>query len=739
MAFPINRFVNPGIDVDGWGPAYPANYISANVLKVAGKPSNALTGEAELQSGRRVLVKGGVLGTKTGYIAGVDTTTSPGNTIVTVTFDDGSTLINESLSIIIGINVSAGPVIQSDNSGGWGNQYNGTYVSSTVVSITTPANNSVTGITEAQVSRRILVCGGSLGKQAGYISAVDTASSPGNTLITVSFDSFTATMTNEPMTVSFGIPADKHVIPGAGYYVFQQINITANTTIAKPVHIMPGGSFNISSGVYLYIDAPLYTSNRQIFYGPGQIFLSKKTGLSTVHVSWFGGVPDNSTDNFNAIEAAFKCAYGSMYNANGPTIVEFSSGIYLSSGPHNLTGIGRIGFRGATPVTHYNAQANTTTLRSTGTWTGYFFNAANDGNNKYEISFENLMLSMSKTQMQGGIFFGSQCNMPIIKHCGSDGAGLCIIKSQAESLRLEGGYYNSGHMLDVDDSGAALTSYAGAIELHNSDWCISNTTFGHDSPTSGSTGLIAALLLGTLGNQGGGQATNVVLEQADYGLVATSSVQGTTMFSNLRVELMGKEGIIIDGTKVKLTNVRLWGSMGSRSAGTYDAIRITGTQCSINGLTNEITSDVRHLINDQTTTAHTHWANTYIDIPSRMTNNSTAQPHVTGNVMNQTSISNPVIFHPIVSNSVDIDYATYPTINADAVRSVKILNPPNPVIKIDNGVVGQDITLMFAAGVTLSHAASGGNLRLKSGADTAISANTMITFRKWNDGNWYQL
>lgn len=510
--------------------------------------------------------------------------------------------------------------------------------------------------------------------------------------------------------------------------------ILSDTMITAPsIEFLSGGKINVPAGVVLTIDAALIAPPSQIFTGDGVVILTRKARLKYIHIEWWGGNGDGVVDNQPATIAAIRTI---GYSSSAVSVIQYLSGQYLYGGPVIIPA-GGIQFKGVRPVDSYlnAASAGATRISSTGTWTGFLFDVPNNSVSKPGIRFDDMFIGVSTTQRQGIWRMGTEVRGPIFSHIGAVGAGLQILQSEAGITQIIGGYWNNGCMLDVDINNAPLTSYVGVVELSAPDWRVTGAHIGHDNPTSGIVGLTAALYVKSGGASG--RCSDTVLEQADVTLVCDGN---DGIYTNLRVELSGKEAIVVTGSSNQFANTKVGIQVSARSPGTYDAILVSGGGNIFTSVNNDLnTGSCKDFIHD-TRGFDSFNINQYSGLPP-------GRPHLTaplavayGNIAGLVLRADGICsLIPPQAIFLYVNLETNNVINADNVQNIHGRRPLTPVTRIENGVPGQVITLMLNQGsTTFAHNAAGGNLRMLTKADTVTPQMTPISFLKMVDGLWYQ-
>lgn len=506
--------------------------------------------------------------------------------------------------------------------------------------------------------------------------------------------------------------------------------VTASVTITAPsIEFLAGGSFSLDTGVVLTIDAPLIAGGTQLFSGNGQVLFTRNAKLRFAHIEWWGAKADGATDSLPGTNEFIR-AVG--LSSIALSTLQYLSGQYVYGGPVILPA-GGICFRGVRPVDTYltAASAGATRISSIGTWTGFLFDAPNNSVVKGGLRFQDFFIGVSTKQRQGIWRLGTEVRSPMFSNIGAVGAGLQILKSDAPITQIEGGYWNNGYILEVDIDGNPLTDWVGVVEISGADWCIDRAHIGHDTPASGNLGLVAALY--TKVGAASGRCSNTVLEQSDVPLVCAAN---DGMFINTRVELAGKEAMIVSGNNNQFVNLKVGIAASSRDPGVYDAIKVSGGLNRFIGVNNDLTAGtVKDFIHD-TRGLTSDSMNTYSGLPQGRPNVAKAYTTIAGLVLRADGICS---LEPTQGISLYVNLETSNVINADNVMTIHGRRPLDPVTRIENGVPGQTITLMLNQGsTTYKHNAAGGNLWLLTKADTVVGTMTPTTFLKMSDGIWYQ-
>lgn len=516
------------------------------------------------------------------------------------------------------------------------------------------------------------------------------------------------------------------VVPTGNFKIASDVTISGQS-----IEFLPGGSIDIPTGVVLTIDCPLIAPPTFTFKGNGVVVFTRKAKMQHAYLEWWGGSGDSSVvvDNQYPMERAL---ISTGYSSIAVSVLQLLSGDYKFGGP-NLLKAGGLCIRGVRPVDTYlsAASAGATRISSMGTWTGFLFDAPNNSVVKPGIRFENFFISASTTQRQGIWRLGTEVRSPMFSNIGAVGAGLQILKSEAPITQIEGGYWNNGYILEVDIDGNPLTDWVGVVELAGADWCIDRAHIGHDTPASGNLGLVAALY--TKVGAASGRCSNTVLEQSDVSLVCAAN---DGMFINTRVELAGKEAIILTGNNNQFVNLKVGIAASSRDPGVYDAVKVSGGLNRFIGVNNDLTAGtVKDFIHD-TRGLTSDSMNTYSGLPQGRPNVAKAYTTIAGLVLRADGICS---LEPTQGISLYVNLEKSNVINADNVMTIHGRRPLDPVTRIENGVPGQTITLMLNQGsTTYKHNAAGGNLWLLTKADTVVGTMTPTTFLKMSDGIWYQ-
>ncbi|WP_137387952.1 glycosyl hydrolase family 28-related protein [Rhodoligotrophos defluvii] len=449
----------------------------------------------------------------------------------------------------------------------------------------------------------------------------------------------------------------------------------------------------------------------------------------------WGAKGDGESDDTDRLQQAItKCL------ANGDPLY-VPPGIYLISAPLVVDKACAHIF-GAVPVLTaglvnpgvYDNSRRVSTLKAASGFaassTGAMIHVPNDGvtaEERRNLVFRNLFFLGDEAARQRGIWIEGACKFPAVVACGFRGIGLEAIRNDGgQVLLLRDVYANRGYMAGVDFAGAPLVDYAGVIYNNRPDALFDNVHAGHSGPNDSPSGLIASFLMTGVSNC---RMSNCVAENADVGCLW----QGTAgLITNGRFELCGKEGLVVTGQRNQVTNASFGITLSSRQDGTYDALRVTGSQnLFVNLSLNTTAGQVRHFINDESNVP-AHQRNQYVGIYTA--NQSAAIPRIAQRIITKTGAGTSIGYagSPGWTNFFD---AGGGSINVDGVSALNF-TPPATVTNLLNGVDGQVVRLQASNGTTYAHGT--GNLRTQTGANKTVGANVVVSFIR-RGGVWYEV
>ncbi|WP_137390156.1 glycosyl hydrolase family 28-related protein [Rhodoligotrophos defluvii] len=451
------------------------------------------------------------------------------------------------------------------------------------------------------------------------------------------------------------------------------------------------------------------------------------------NVKMWGAKGDGESDDTDRLQQAITNCL-----ANGDPLY-VPPGIYLVSAPlvvdkpcAHIFGAVPVLTAGLVNPGVYDNSRRVSTLKAAPGFIGAMIHVPEDGVSAEErrnLLIRHLLFLGDEPSRQRGVWIEGACKFPAVTGCGFRSMGLEAIRNDGgQVLLLRDVYVNRGYMASVDFAGAPLSDFAGVIYNNRPDALFDNVHAGHSGPNDSPSGLIASFLMGAVSNC---RMSNCVAENSDVG----GLWRGTAgLITNCRFELCGKEGLVVTGQRNQVTNASFGITLSSRQDGTYDALRVTGSQnLFVNLSLNTTAGQVRHFINDESNVP-AHQRNQYIGIYTA--NQSAAIPRIAQRIITKTGAGTSIGYagSPGWTNFFDASGGGG-SINVDGVSALNFV-PPAIISNLLNGVDGQVVRLQGSSGTTYAHGT--GNLRTQTGANKAVGANVVVSFIR-RGGVWYEV
>lgn len=515
----------------------------------------------------------------------------------------------------------------------------------------------------------------------------------------------------------------KNIVLGAGdYYISNDLTINF-----KGLHLLDGARILVQDGKTVTIDCPLYLGNTDHFNSDGRIKLNKTCKISALRIEWWGGVNDNETDCYPAIQKLFDSVYYGTY----PRKLELYAGVYAFS--NKFVTLDNFYIVGAMPINHwYTPPSNTsfTVLRGYGDWTGYLLEVtALSVIENFFVIGSNIFAEYNMKSQGGVLISGVSAQFRNVSGAYWGMEGLLVTGGIVYG---DTGYWNNCCTAGKDINGVALTNYQGCVTLNGTDNCIRGVHGGSKSDELSSTGWIAGILVG-----GGSSCrySDLVGENADYGVVIKSLY---SMFINLRPERCSKNALIIDGDYNSITNMKIGMQVGTSSLGNIDGVIVNGSGNKISNVIADIYNSFRHFIVDNRTSlgeGDARYGNYYSGLPSYQAGDLPA--NITGELLRHAGSA----MIECVDRNTDVLINNSGAVNVQNYSFFRLSGSTfNELSTLLGGVVSQRVLISTPVTLTVKNNSGGATNSIKTltNADTVISANGYISLIRLPTGQWLQ-
>lgn len=511
--------------------------------------------------------------------------------------------------------------------------------------------------------------------------------------------------------------SDKNLVIGAGsYFVSDSVTIRC-----KSLTLLDGAKITAPFNKTITFDCPLHLSKSDHFSSECKYILTKKCQLESLFLEWWGGRPDNTTDNIRPINKLFT----SVASGTFPKKLSLLAGTYAFSGkfqiPQDFHVIGQ------KPINFWYTNTSATSysvLRGYGDWTGSFIEMLDLAvlENVYIVGSDDF--TQFNTKLQSGLLIsGVSC---VFRYVSGAYWGLEGLKVTGGIVYGDTGYWNNCCTAGKDINGLALTSYQGCVTLNGTDNCIRAVHGGSKSDELTSTGWVAGILVG-----GGSSCrySDLVGENADFGVVIKSLY---SMYINLRPERCSKNALILDGDYNSITNMKVGMQVGTSSVGNIDAIIVNGSSNKISNVISDVYNNFRHFIVDNRTSlgdGDARYGNYYSGLPTYEAGSLPA--NIRGELLkhNGSAIYENKDRHTdaLIDSSGNFNVQNYSYVRFNAAS-------PTTLNALTGGYVSQRILISSPSVMTIKN----GSIKTLTNADYTLQANTCSSFIKLTNNTWLQ-